>query len=45
MLEELFNRVSIRHYQNREVEQAKLEEMLRAAMNAPTARTHRAGVF
>ena len=32
------NRVSIRHYQNREVEQAKLEEMLRAAMNAPTAR-------
>ena len=38
MLEELFNRVSIRHYQNREVEQAKLEEMLRAAMNAPTAR-------
>lgn len=38
MLKEIFNRVSIRHYENREVEQAKLEEMLRAAMNAPTAR-------
>lgn len=38
MLEEVWKRQSIRKYQNRPVEKEKIEELLRAAMNAPTAR-------
>lgn len=38
MLKELWNRQSIRKYTNQPVEKEKLEELLRAAMNAPTAR-------
>jgi len=38
MLKEIWNRQSIRKYDNRKVEKEKIEELLRAAMNAPTAR-------
>ena len=38
MLKELFDRRSIRRYEDRPVEPEKLTELLRAAMNAPTAR-------
>ena len=38
MLRELFDRRSIRRYEDRPVEPEKLTELLRAAMNAPTAR-------
>lgn len=38
MLKELWTRQSIRRYENRAVEEEKLEELLRAAMHAPTAR-------
>lgn len=38
MLKELWERQSIRQYQDRPVEPEKIEELLRAAMNAPTAR-------
>lgn len=38
MLEELWTRQSIRKYKPRKVEAEKLEEVLRAAMHAPTAR-------
>ena len=38
MLTELYNRVSIRKYENKPVEDVKIKELLRAAMNAPTAR-------
>lgn len=38
MLKEIYERQSIRHYEERPVEPHKIEELLRAAMNAPTAR-------
>lgn len=38
MLEAIWKRQSIRNYLNQEVEEEKLEALLRAAMNAPTAR-------
>ena len=38
MLEEIYKRQSIRNYTKQEVEEEKLEEVLRTAMNAPTAR-------
>lgn len=38
MLKELWNRQSIRKYTNQPVEKEKIEELLKAAMNAPTAR-------
>ena len=38
MLEELWTRQSIRRYEDKAVEDEKLEELLRAAMHAPTAR-------
>lgn len=38
MLKELYDRQSIRKYLNKPVEDEKLQEVLRAAMNAPTAR-------
>lgn len=37
MLEELYRRQSIRHYLAQPVEEHKIEELLRAAMHAPTA--------
>ena len=33
----IFHRVSIRKYQEKEVEQEKIEKLLRAAMAAPSA--------
>ena len=38
MLTEIWTRQSIRRYEDRTVEKEKLEELLRAAMHAPTAR-------
>lgn len=38
MLEEIYRRQSIRHYSQKAIEEAKLKEILRAAMNGPTAR-------
>ncbi len=38
MLNEVWTRQSIRRYENRDVEDEKLMELLRAAMHAPTAR-------
>lgn len=38
MLEELYKRQSIRRYIPKDVEEEKLHEVVRAAMNAPTAR-------
>ncbi len=38
MLDAIWKRQSIRKYQNREVEKEKLESLLHAAMNGPTAR-------
>ena len=38
MLKELYERQSIRHFTNQKVEEEKIEKLLRAAMNAPTAR-------
>ncbi len=38
MLDEIWTRQSIRRYDNKPVEEEKLEEVLRAAMHAPTAR-------
>ena len=38
MLTEIWTRHSIRRYEDRTVEKEKLEELLRAAMHAPTAR-------
>lgn len=38
MLKAIWERQSIRRYQNKPVEREKIEELLRAAMNAPTAR-------
>lgn len=38
MLEELYKRQSIRRYSQKQVEDEKLHEVLRAGMNAPTAR-------
>ena len=38
MLEELWTRQSIRRYEDKAVEDEKLEELLHAAMHAPTAR-------
>lgn len=36
-MKEIFQRVSIRKYENRAVERSKLEQLLRAAMAAPSA--------
>ena len=36
-MREIFHRVSIRRYQDRPVEKDKIEEILRAAMQAPSA--------
>ncbi len=33
----IFNRTSIRQFEHREVESEKIEKLLRAAMQAPTA--------
>ena len=33
----IFHRISVRKYQNRDVEQEKIELMLKAAMAAPSA--------
>ena len=38
MLKEIHQRQSIRKYQKKEIEPKKLQEVLKAAMNAPTAR-------
>ena len=38
MLEEIVKRRSIRKFTDQEVEEAKIEDLLRAAMSAPTAR-------
>ena len=38
MLKELYERQSIRKYLDKPVEEEKIMELLRAAMNAPTAR-------
>ena len=38
MLKELYERQSIRHFTTQKVEEEKIEKLLRAAMNAPTAR-------
>lgn len=38
MLKELYDRQSIRHFTTQKVEEEKIEKLLRAAMNAPTAR-------
>ncbi len=35
--EQYFHRISVRKYQNRDVEQEKIELMLKAAMAAPSA--------
>ena len=36
-MKEVFKRVSIRKYEDREVETEKIEKILRAAMTAPSA--------
>ena len=36
-MQEIFKRVSIRKYQDRPVEEEKIEKILRAAMAAPSA--------
>lgn len=38
MLKEIYNRQSIRKYQNVQINEEVIKELLRAAMNAPTAR-------
>ncbi len=38
MLKEIKERQSIRHYQDKEVEEEKILELLKAAMNAPSAK-------
>lgn len=38
LVNEIYHRQSIRNYLNQEVEEEKLHEVLRAGMNAPTAR-------
>lgn len=38
MLKEIYERQSIRKYETKEVEEEKIKELLKAAMNAPTAR-------
>ena len=45
MLKELWERQSIRKYLNKPVEPEKIEELLRAAMNAPTARNSQSWRF
>ena len=37
-MEEIFLRRSIRKYENKEIEQEKLKQIIKAGMNAPTAR-------
>ena len=37
-MEEIFLRRSIRKYENKEIEEEKLKQIIKAGMNAPTAR-------
>ena len=45
MLEEIVKRRSIRKFTDQEVEEAKIEDLLRAAMSAPTTAIHNHGDF
>ena len=45
MMKEIFHRVSIRRYESRPVEEEKVEQLLRAAMAAPSARNQQPWAF
>lgn len=45
MLKEIYQRQSIRKYKTKPVEQEKIEELLKAAMQAPTARNNQTWRF
>lgn len=45
MMKEIFHRVSVRRYESRPVEEEKVEQLLRAAMAAPSARNQQPWAF
>ena len=42
-MDAIFKRISVRKYENRQVEPEKVERLLRAAMAAPSARNQQIG--
>lgn len=42
-MNEIFHRTSVRNYLDRQIEQEKVEQILRAAMAAPSAGNHNHG--